>query len=64
METIGYKKKNTSSSQVTEIRKQHVHAVLYNANDIKTRGAVTIPQVRQFRPDLNIYSQISKAGLN
>jgi hypothetical protein len=63
MESIGDKKRNTSSSSVTEMRKQRIHANLYDANKIKTRGAVTVTQIRQFKPDLNVYSQISGSPL-
>jgi hypothetical protein len=63
MESIGYKGKGTSASQLTEIRKQRVIAQLYNANQIKTRGTTSIPQVKQFRPDLNVYSQITHSLL-
>lgn len=56
MQSIGAKSKNTSASSVTDMKKQRIHAVLYNATDIKTRGVITVPQIRQFRPVLNNYS--------
>lgn len=68
LQSIGKKSVNTTSSQVTEIRKQKVLANLYAQqlpgqsapiNTLKTRGAVTVPQVKQFRPDLNVYAQIT-----
>jgi hypothetical protein len=70
MESIGRKGVSSSSSQLTEIRKQKVLANLYAQqlpgqgapiNTLKTRGAVTIPQVKKFRPDLNVYAQITNA---
>lgn len=61
--SIGSKGKYTSASQVTEIRKQKVQAALYNTNAIKTRGAVSITEVRKFTPDLNVYSEITGSPL-
>lgn len=70
LQSIGKKGVNASSSQVTEIRKQKVLANLYaqqlpgqsaSVNTLKTRGAVTVPQVKQFRPDLNVYAEITNS---
>jgi hypothetical protein len=62
-QSIGRKGKYTSASQVTEIRKQHVQAVLYDPNRIKTRGSISIAEVKRFQSDLNVFSQITGAGL-
>lgn len=56
MQSIGSKSKNTSASSVTDMKKQRIHAVLYDATRIKTRGVISVPQIRQFRPNLNNYS--------
>lgn len=63
MQSIGDKKRNTSSSSVTDMLKQRVHANMYDANNIKTRGAITVTQIRQFKPDLNVYSQVTGSAL-
>jgi hypothetical protein len=72
MQSIGKKGINTSASQVTEIRKQKVLANLYSQtlpgqsgpiSTLKTRGNVSVPQVRQFRSDLNVYAQITTGNL-
>lgn len=70
MESIGRKGVSASSSQLTEIRKQKVLANLYAQqlpgqsgpiSTVKTRGALSVPQIKQFRPDLNVYAQITNA---
>ena len=61
--SIGNKGKYTTSSQVTEIRKQKVQAALYDANRIKTRGSIPLTEIRKFTPDLNVYSEITGSGL-
>lgn len=61
MESFGRKSRNASCSSVTDVIKQRIQANLYNANQIKTRGAVTVPEIRMFRPDLNVYAQITKS---
>ncbi len=61
MESIGRKGVSASASQLTEIRKQKVLANLYAQNNIKTRGSLLVPQIKQFRPDLNVYAQITNA---
>jgi hypothetical protein len=63
MESFGRKKRNASSSSVTDMLKQRVQANLYDANKIKTRGAVTVPEIRMFKPDLNNYSAVTGAPL-
>ena len=70
LQSLGKKGVNASSEQVTQIRKQKVLANLYSqqlpgqsapVNTLKTRGGVTVPQVKQFRPDLNVYAQITNS---
>ena len=72
LQSIGKKGVNASSSQLTEIRKQKVLANLYAQqlpgqgspiNTLKTRGAVSVPQIRAFRPDLNVYAQITSGPI-
>ena len=57
--SIGFKNKGTSSSDVLQIRKQKVLANLYSQNNVKTRGTLSVTDINQFRPDLNVYSQIT-----
>jgi len=63
MESFGRKSRNASSSSVTDMLKQRIQANLYNANQIKTRGAVTVAEIRMFKPDLNNYSAVTGAPL-
>ena len=63
MQSIGSKSKNTSASSVTDMKKQRIHAVLYNEGNIKTRGVISVPQIRQFRPNLNNYSAETGSAL-
>ena len=63
MESFGRKKRNASSSSVTDMLKQRIQANLYNANQIKTRGAITVTEIRMFKPDLNNYSSVTGAPL-
>ena len=63
MESFGRKRRNASSSSVTDMLKQRIQANLYNANQIKTRGAVTVAEIRMFKPDLNNYSAVTGATL-
>jgi hypothetical protein len=62
-QSIGKKGKYASASQVTEIRKQHVQAVLYDSNKVKTRGSTSVAEVKRFQADLNVFSQITGAAL-
>jgi hypothetical protein len=70
LQSLGKKGVNASSAQVTEIRKQKVLANLYAQqlpgqrapiNTLKTRGDVSVTQIKQFRPDLNVYAEITNA---
>lgn len=72
MQSIGNKGKNVSASQVTEIRKQKVLANLYSqqlpgastlTNTVKTRGAISVAEVKKFTPDLNAYAEITSGQL-
>jgi hypothetical protein len=64
MQSIGGKSKGaSSSSDLLRIKKQKVLANMYSQNDIKTRGNLSVTNIRQFKPDLNIFSQITQSGL-
>jgi len=59
---FGYKRKNASSSDVTALRKKVAEARLYQST-LKTRGALKVPEIKQFKTSFSTLSIINNALL-
>jgi hypothetical protein len=61
--SFGYKGKGGSSSDVTALRKKVAEARLYNST-LKTRGALKVNEIKQFKISFNTYSTVTHSTLS
>jgi hypothetical protein len=60
---FGYKSKNSSSSDVTALRKKVAEARSYQST-LKTRGALKVTDIKQFKSSLSTLSIVNHSDLS